>query len=442
MNYYSYDDVWKIYEITDRNWQLSPASNDKYGEYDASTNTYKNYVYGSGKNNPYVHTLYRDLTDESGYIREWDSHNADGTNREHVWCQSRGFKAPSGAKGPAGTDVHHLISGDGYVNQSIHNNYPYGFVKVASATGNQAYTANNKRGTALHTFSGKDQCDTVFEPQDSDKGDIARAIFYMAARYNNLSGSDIITQYEPNLTVANYATSNGDKEDSSATHPVAMGILQDLLAWNKMDPVDEYEKYRNDLIYRNFQGNRNPFVDFPEWADCIWGVATKDSYDATPVGKANPLTDSLYDASLSVSKSTVTLKTSDTANISATTADNSDIFWEVVDTSIATVSKDISSSGETVVVTSLNKEGKTTLKVSATVSGTECTKEVTIVVSNDKPEEEKQPLNITLIIIIVAAVLGVAIIVIVIYASASKKSKRKMKSTAKKAVKKATKKKR
>ena len=51
-----------------------------------------------------------------------------------------------------------------------------------------------------------------------------------------------------------------------------MGILSDLLEWNKLDPVDEYEIHRNNLIYKNFQHNRNPFIDFPEWADYIWGV--------------------------------------------------------------------------------------------------------------------------------------------------------------------------
>ena len=61
MTYYSYDAAWKIYEITDREWALSPASEDTYGNYNAATNKYENYVYSSSnsstKNNPYVHTL-------------------------------------------------------------------------------------------------------------------------------------------------------------------------------------------------------------------------------------------------------------------------------------------------------------------------------------------------------------------------------------------------
>ncbi len=297
--YYSYDNVWKIYEITDREWSLSPASEDTYGEYNASSNSYAKYVYSSkasgDKNNPYVHTLYRNrdengVTVESGRIREWGDHTATGTNREHVWCQSRGFKADSGAEGPAGTDVHHLISGDGYVNQTPHNNNPYGYVDPANVTidagTTRAFAKGNKAGKPLHPHDN-DQSVTVFEPQDSDKGDIARACFYMVACYNNLSGEGGITRYNPNLTLVDYATDSGAAESSSDTHPVAMGILSDLLEWHRLDPVDEYEIHRNNLIYENYQHNRNPFIDFPEWVDLIWG-------ESKGTKSASPAKDALY----------------------------------------------------------------------------------------------------------------------------------------------------
>ena len=137
MDYFSYDNVWKIYEITDREWELSPASETTYGTYDADNEIINNYEYGSSKNpknDPYVKTLYRNKDEEGitvseGRIKEWGSHTSDGTNREHIWCQSRGFKASNGASGPAGTDLHHLRSGDGYINQSLHNDNPYGYVK-------------------------------------------------------------------------------------------------------------------------------------------------------------------------------------------------------------------------------------------------------------------------------------------------------------------------
>jgi len=300
-DYYSYDNVWKIYEITDRDWNLSPAisDNDNGITYDRATNTYTKYGYlsnakSSAVSNPYVHTLYRNVDQngsivEEGRIKEWGDHNATGTNREHVWCQSRGFKASSGAEGPAGTDVHHLISGDGKVNQSYHNNSPYGYVdktdsKTKNAGADKTFLEGNLLGPQLHKHDG-DVTNMVFEPQDSDKGDIARALFYMAACYNNFSGNETITEFNPNLLLVDYATSDGAAEESSASHPVTMGILSDLLEWHKLDPVDEYEIHRNNLIYKNFQHNRNPFIDFPEWVDVVWGNKANLS--------ANPATDKI-----------------------------------------------------------------------------------------------------------------------------------------------------
>ncbi len=315
-DYYSYDAVWKIYEITDREWALSPASETQYGTYDSAKNQIANYEFGStsnGKNNPYVHTLYRNrdennVTIESGRIQEWGDHTQNGgTNREHVWCQSRGFKADSGANGPAGTDIHHLISGDGYVNGKPHNNNPYGYVDKSKieidSKDKYAYCAGNYSGAPLHPHS-QDESNIVFEPQDSDKGDIARACFYMVACYNNLAGDNNITQFNPNLTLVNYATSNGEREMSSNGHAVGMGILSDLLEWHKLDPVDEYEIHRNNLIYNNFQHNRNPFIDFPEWVDLIWG-------DSKGNKSASPSSDVIYEG-----KGTAPAKPSDSGKSS------------------------------------------------------------------------------------------------------------------------------
>ena len=306
--YYSYDNVWKIYEITDREWELSPATADTYNgtSFDAGSNTYTKYAYGSNQNpgnDPYVHTLYRNrdesgITLQDGRIKNWGDHTGNNaTNREHVWCQSRGFKAPSGAEGPAGTDVHHLISGDCYVNITPHNNTPYGFVNPSAisidSANTHAWLAGNLKGTPT-VLHANDVAKTVFEPQDCDKGDIARALFYMAACYNNFSGNDTISQYNPNLLLADFATSDGSAEASSEDHAVTMGTLSDLLSWHKMDPVDEYEIHRNNLIFNNYQHNRNPFIDYPEWVDYIWGTTTYDTevratltFDTTPTGHAD-----------------------------------------------------------------------------------------------------------------------------------------------------------
>ena len=46
--------------------------------------------------------------------------------------------------------------------------------------------------------------------------------------------------------------------------------MEMLLEWNKLDPVDALEKQRN-RVCEDIQKNRNPFIDYPELADRIWG---------------------------------------------------------------------------------------------------------------------------------------------------------------------------
>lgn len=424
MNYFSYSRVEDIYAITDRDWTNSPTLTS--GTYDALTNTVTNFnITDEASSNPYIKMLYVDYTkvDKTPLLNESSNNNFD---KEHVWCQSRGFKAPSGASGPAGTDLHHLISGDSYVNQQIHNNNPYGFVNEIDKSGNLEYTSSNKKGTILHT-STSDQADTVFEPMDEYKGDIARAIFYMMARYNNISGTDTITQYEPNLNIANYATSNGAAEASTATTPVSIGILSDLLAWNKLDPVDEFEIYRNDLIYRNFQGNRNPFIDFPEWIDAIWGTSEIDgtNYDPTPKGKIDPLNDTINGVSnfIKVSKFSIQFEIDGSKKISATASDNSIVTWSIKDPSIISISANTSNSNEEITVTAL-KAGKTTLTASFIVGEETISKDITITVLEKEVEPE---INYLYIIVSVIATL----ILMFIYYEYKKNQRSKKKSGSK-----------
>ena len=337
--YYAYDgdSLWDLYEISDRDWDLSPADHITYGTYDPSTNTITNYQYGTSnsnkKNDPYVHSLYtnRNVTNEA---KAWGDHTQTnwGINQEHVWPKSQGFEE-EGAGGARG-DPMHLISGNGYAN-NIHSNYFYGYVdkdQTYTDCGDKySYLRGNLRGVSKTMGSG-----TVFEPQDSDKGDIARAIFYMVARYNFLSGSDEdgITTDNPNLQLVQDSYMSASYT-STTTNPGKMGIISDLLEWNRLDKPDEYEIHRNNLLYKNFTNNRNPFIDFPEWADYIWGDKAGTAY-------ANPTSDTINDFNggsitdyVTLNKSSLDLEIGDTETLVATA--NSSVNWSSSNNSVANV---------------------------------------------------------------------------------------------------------
>ena len=303
--YYSYDissgqAVWQMYEITDRDWAKSPAS-ELGSKYNPSTNVITGYTYltnktynASGAINPYVKSYYMDYTQEN-QVKAWGNHNQDGIgiNREHLWPKSEGFGTESSTdKGGAGArgDPMHLVAANGWANNQHNNNF-YGYVD----TSKDFIDCSTKYSTVGHNLLGESKTSPtpgikVFEPQDADKGDIARAMFYMVARYNDVAGTDTtICMDNPNLMLTNDLT-KWEKSGFSSTQskPGYMALMSDLLEWNKLDPVDEYEIHRNNILHRNFTNNRNPFIDFPEWADVIWGN------DSSLV--ANPTSDALNDA--------------------------------------------------------------------------------------------------------------------------------------------------
>lgn len=128
-------------------------------------------------------------------------------NREHVWCQSLGWFSTSGA----GSDLHHIRPCD---------------IKVNSSRGNKKYGV----GSGYYT------------PTDEYKGDVARIIFYLMVRYS--------------------------ESDSYSFTSIAQS-KELLLEWNELDPVSTLEKNRNEAVYK-IQGNRNPFIDYPKFAEMIW----------------------------------------------------------------------------------------------------------------------------------------------------------------------------
>ena len=376
--------VWKAYEIVDRDWNKSPAS--AVSGYNAQTNKITGYVYGSSNSNvgsnPYIHALYvnRNVDNQQ---RAWGNHNQVqwGINQEHLWAKSCGFQDESPAAGARG-DLMHLWAGNGRVNGDTHSNYYYGYVdttKTYDDAGDYASTLSGNLKGYSKTLGGSA---TVFEPQDSDKGDIARAIFYMAARYNYLSGSDSdgIDAGNPNLEIVNNVTSwQSSGYQSTITRTGKMGILQDLLKWNEDDPPDEFEIHRNNLCYNNFTNNRNPFIDFPSWANAIWGtVDANGNYNSTPTTYATPATDTIGTSTITpafgISNTQLNLEVGDTATISARNADGN-ITWSVANGAIASLDKTTTENSEDVTITALSA-GSTT--IIATNGGDTVTCQITV----------------------------------------------------------------
>jgi endonuclease I len=174
---------------------------------------------------------------------EQEYNGGSGWNREHVWAKSRGDFGTS--KG-AGTDVHHLRPSDVSVN-SVRNNRNFDECITCIDVVDNGFNTGSKRDANLWTF----------EPRDEVKGDVARMIFYMTVRYEGGNA-------EPDLELTNVLLSNTDQNPLHA-------VDSTLLKWNREDPVNDWEQNRNNIIFNDYQHNRNPFIDHPELAEYLWG---------------------------------------------------------------------------------------------------------------------------------------------------------------------------
>ncbi|GAC05786.1 ExeM/NucH family extracellular endonuclease [Paraglaciecola chathamensis] len=171
----------------------------------------------------------------------------DNWNREHSWAKSHGFPNESQE---AYTDIHHLRPTD---------------ISVNSSRGNLDF--DNSDNALAEAPSNRVDGDS-FEPRDAVKGDVARMMFYMDTRYEGLGDST------PDLVLVDRLTATGDAE---------LGRLCRLVEWHYADPVDAAEQLRNDTIYE-YQGNRNPYIDHPEWVDTLYQTPACDSDDGDTGG--------------------------------------------------------------------------------------------------------------------------------------------------------------
>ncbi len=183
-----------------------------------------------------------------GSIPGWDS--GSSWNREHTWPRSRGI----GSSGDDNSDLHQLRPSDPQVN---------------SNRGNLNFGGAFGQSFGEISESGND----YWYPGDADAGMIARQQFYVATRYD---GSDSSTE---DLELVSGNPSTNDR---------FLGNLDRLVEWHYEAVPDDFELRRNDIIYDNYQGNRIPYVDRPEF---VWSVFKDQQNDSQLYVGGSPASD-------------------------------------------------------------------------------------------------------------------------------------------------------
>jgi len=196
----------------------------------------------------------------------WSFQNtADGWNREHSWPSSYGYTNDNSCNYPY-SDAHQLRASSPSYN-SARSNRPYDWC----TGGCSSFAAE---GTPFTNLSGGFGSSGSWQVWEDRRGDLARGILYMETRYDG--GTHSVTGCsEPDLRVTDnraLIVSN-----TSANLSVAyMGLLSTLLEWHMEDPVSAVEQLRNDVVF-GYQGNRNPYVDHPEFVCLIWSCPSSDT---------------------------------------------------------------------------------------------------------------------------------------------------------------------
>lgn len=190
-------------------------------------------------------------------------------NREHTWPNSYGFPNDGGDNYPY-TDCHQLFLADIAYN-SARDRLPFG---VAPGGAEWPTELTNGRGGGSGTYPGNSNWAAgsgttgSFEVWGDRRGDVARALLYLDVRYEG--GTHSLTgAVEPDLILTDDLVLISNSSTGQNESIAYMGRLTTLLQWHVEDPPDAAEIARNDVI-QSFQGNRNPFVDRPEWVACLY----------------------------------------------------------------------------------------------------------------------------------------------------------------------------
>ena len=193
-------------------------------------------------------------------------------NREHTWPNSYGFPNDGSCNYPY-TDCHMLFLCDiGY--NATRGNAPY---RSCSGCSELTTAINNSQGGGSGVYPGNSNWSNGsdvtanWETWIGRRGDVARAILYADVRYEG--GTHGVTGCaEPDLIVTDSQSLIAGSATGNNESIAYMGMKTVLVQWSHQDPPDAWERHKNDVVY-GFQGNRNPFIDHPEWVDCLFAGA-------------------------------------------------------------------------------------------------------------------------------------------------------------------------
>ncbi|MFA5282904.1 MAG: endonuclease [Bacilli bacterium] len=205
------------------------------------------YQFGSSDADPNVKGNAIYFYSRASQTSTWDSQKLI-FNREHVWPQSLSgglYSDVNNSYKGAGSDLHHIRPEYTGVNGNRGN------TTFGEITGSFSYLSGEV--TTQTKISG-----SVIEVQDAIKGDVARILLYLYLHY--YSGFGNTNTYTSSSFTLNRVVSAGSLDNAIAL----------MIKWNKLDPVDSLEEARNTYV-SSYQGNKNPFIDHPEYACRIWG---------------------------------------------------------------------------------------------------------------------------------------------------------------------------
>lgn len=297
------------------------------------------------------------------------SYSAYGANREHVWPKNGGKAFPASSK--CGSDAHHLRPCDQQLN-STRGSYSFG--EVAQTAGNIVKQDGSTTYDNLCYKSG-----SFFYPGVGYRGATARILMYVQTRWGN----------DYNLTFVDGSGSNK-----------TIGDFDTLYKWHLEEPPTREEIYRNNCVAA-IQGNRNPFIDHPEYAYYIYSEAGSyysSSYSNSLANSVKSLTESKGDpygnlstvspTAMTLSKQSITLEQglSETITVSTTPANASKrVTWTTANKGVATVDGGkITAVGVGTTTITATSAVDASVKATATVTVTKA-KEVSYVTVNGNP---------------------------------------------------------